>query len=213
MTRTRTIKLAIALCFGGAALMAQTTAASVQATGTATIYVQPDQAQLTVSVTTPGATATAAGQQNANVTVAVTQAITSVLGSSGSIQTVSYSVDPRYSNGTATQPSTIVGYSATNTFQVTMTDLTLIGRSLTLGLQNPAPLLQQALAAASKQALANAGAIASGLGGKTGAVISAQQSSAYTPVLAVISAPAATTPVQTGPVSVSASVTVTVQLQ
>jgi hypothetical protein len=224
---TRTINLAVALCFGGAALMAQTTAASVQATGTATIYVQPDQAQLTVSVTTPGATATAAGQQNANVTVAVTQAITSVLGSSGSIQTVSYSVDPRYSNGTATQPSTIVGYSATNTFQVTMTDLTLIGRvidtanqagatsvgSLTLGLQNPAPSLQQALAAASKQALANAGAIASGLGGKTGAVISAQQSSAYTPVLAVISAPAATTPVQTGPVSVSASVTVTVQLQ
>jgi hypothetical protein len=109
-----------------------------------------------------------------------------------------------------------------------MTDLTLIGRlidaanqagatsvgGLTLGLQNPAPSLQQALAAASKQALANAGAIASGLGGKTGAVISAQQSSAYTPVLGVIGgAPGATTPVQTGPVSVSATVTVTVQLQ
>jgi uncharacterized protein YggE len=225
---TRIIKLAAALCFGAAALVAQTTAASVQATGTATIYVQPDQAQLTVSVTTPGPTATAAGQQNANLTVAVTQAITSVLGASGSIQTVSYSVDPRYSNGTATQPSTIVGYSATNTVQVTMTDLTLIGRiidtanqagatsvgGLTLGLQNPAPSLQQALAAASKQALANAGAIASGLGGKTGPVISAQQSSAYTPVVGVIAgASAATTPVQTGPVSVSATVTVTVQLQ
>jgi len=73
--------------------------------------------------------------------------------------------------------------------------------------------MQQALAAASKQALTNAGAIASGLGGKTGAVISAQQSSAYTPVLAVAGATAATTPVQTGPVSVSATVTVTVQLQ
>ncbi|MGA3237794.1 MAG: SIMPL domain-containing protein [Bryobacteraceae bacterium] len=225
---TRTIRLALAAWLGAAALVAQTTTASVQAIGTATIYVQPNQAQLTVSVTTTGTTATAAGQQNANVTVAVTQAINSVLGASGSIQTVSYSVYPQYSNGTATQPSTIVGYSATNTFQVTMTDLTLIGRiidtanqagatsvgSLTLGLQNPAPSLQQALAAASQQALANAGAIASGLGGKTGAVMSAQQSSAYTPTLVAVASPGATTtPVQTGPVSVSATVTVTVQLQ
>jgi uncharacterized protein YggE len=224
---TRTIKLAVALCFGAAGLVAQTTTASVQATGTATIYVPPDQAQLTVSVTTQGTTAQAAGQQNANVTVTVTQAITSVLGASGTIQTVSYSVYPQYTSGTATQPSTIVGYSATNSFQVTMTDLTLIGRvidaanqagatsvgSLTLGLQNPEPSLQQALAAASKQALANAGAIASGLGGKTGAVISAQQSSAYTPVFAVVGTAAPTTQVQAGPVSVSATVTVTVQLQ
>src|SRR5580698_4084908 len=202
---TRITKLAVALCCCSAALMAQTTAASVQATGTATIYVQPDQAQLTVSVTTTATTATAAGQQNANVTVAVTQAITGVLGASGSIQTVSYSVYPQYSNGTPTQPSTIIGYSATNTFQVTMTDLTLIGRvidtanqagatsvgGLTLGLQNPAPSLQQALAAASKQGLANAGAIASGLGGKTGAVVSAQQSSAHTPVAVAVAAPGA----------------------
>jgi uncharacterized protein len=221
-------RLAFAAWLGATALAAQTTMASVQAIGTATIYVQPNQAQLTVSVTTVGTTATAAGQQNANVTVAVTQAINSVLGASGSIQTVSYSVYPQYSNGTPTQPSTIVGYSATNTFQVTMTDLTLIGRvidtanqagatsvgSLTLGLQNPAPSLQQALAAASQQALANAGAIASGLGGKTGAVMSAQQSSAYTPTLVAVASPgASTTPVQTGPVSVSATVTVTVQLQ
>jgi hypothetical protein len=224
---TRTIHLAFAVWLGSAALVAQTTTASVQATGSATIYVQPDQAQLTVSVTTQGTTAQDAGQQNANLTAIVTQAITSVLGASGSIQTVSYSVNPRYSNGTATQPSIIVGYSATNSFQVTMTDLTLIGRaidtvnqagatsvgSLTLGLQNPAPSLQQALAAASKQALANAGAIASGLGGKTGAVISAQQSSAYTPVVALVGTAAPTTQLQTGPVSVSATVTVTVQLQ
>jgi len=66
---TRTIKLAVALCFGGAALVGQTTAASVQATGKATIYLQPAQAQLSVSVTTLWTTTTAAGQQNANVTV------------------------------------------------------------------------------------------------------------------------------------------------
>jgi len=222
----RTIPLALALCFGTAVLVAQTTAASVTATGTATIYVQPDQAQLTVSVTTQGTTATAAGQQNANVTVVVTKAITSVLGSNGTIQTVSYSVYPLYGNGA--QSSAIVGYSATNSFQVIMTDLTLIGSvidtanqagatsvgALTLGLQNPAPSLQQALTAASKVGLANAGAIAAGLGRATGSAISAQQSSAVTSLVVGISTVApTTTPVQTGPVSVSATVTVTVQLQ
>jgi len=223
----RTSRLFLAFCLAAAALMAQTTPASVQATGSATINVQPDQAQLNVSVTTQGTTAQTAGQQNATLTVIVTQAIDSVLGASGSIQTVSYSVYPQY--GAGMQSSAIVGYSATNAFQVTMTNLALIGSvidtankagatsvgSLTLGLQNPQPSLQQALTAASKQALANATAIASGLGRTTGAAISAQQTSAYTPVVAVVgtAAPATTTPVSTGPVSVSATVTVTVQLQ
>lgn len=223
---TRTTKLVFALCLAGATLLAQTTPASVQATGTAIINVQPDQAQLIVSVTTQATTAQTAGQQNATQTVIVTQAVTSLVGANGSTQTVSYSVYPRY--GTGNQSSTIVGYSATNTFQVTLTNLTLIGSvidtanqagatsvgNLTLGLQNPEPSLQQALTAASKQAIANAGAIASGLGRTTGAVLSAQQSSAYTPVIALVgAAPSTTTPIQTGPVSVSATVTVTVQLQ
>jgi uncharacterized protein len=221
----RTIQLALIFCFGCAALVAQTATPSVQASGAASIYVQPDQAQLTVSVATQGATAQAAGQQNANLTVLVTKAVTSVLGSSGSIQTVAYSVNPQY--GAGTQPPAVVGYMATNSFQVTITDLTLIGSvidsanqagatsvgSLTLGLQNPSPSLQQALTAASKQALANAAAIASGLGGKTGPVISAQQSTAIAAVGTLSALVTATTPVQPGPVSVTAMVIVTAQLQ
>jgi uncharacterized protein YggE len=108
-----------------------------------------------------------------------------------------------------------------------MTDLTLIGGiidtanqagatsvgGLSLGLQNSAPSLQQALAAASKVGLANAGAIASGLGRAIGSVVSAQQRSSVTPVIAGVSSAAPTTQVQAGPVSVSATVTVTAQLQ
>src|SRR5271170_3425309 len=118
---TRTSRLFLALCLAATALMAQTTRDSVQATGSATINVQPDQAQLTVSVTTQATTAQNAGQQNATQTVIVTQAIISLVGANGSIQTVSYSVYPRY--GTGTQSSAIVGYSATNTFQATLTNL------------------------------------------------------------------------------------------
>jgi uncharacterized protein YggE len=201
---------------------AQTTPASVQAQGSASIGVQPDQAQLTVSVTTNGATAQDAGQQNANLTALVTSSLQKLIGSSGTIQTVSYSISPRYSNGTATQAPAIVGYSATLTEQVTLTDrvidaanqagATSVG-NLTLGLQNPDPSLNTALAAAAKQALTHAASIAAGLGGKIGAVISAQEASTYTPITVLAGVASASTQIMPGPVSVSATVTVTVQLQ
>ena len=223
----RAAHLTSALFLSGILLAAQTAVPSVQAVGTATISVQPDQAQLTVSVSTEGATADAAGQQNANVSYTLMTALNGVIGSNGTIQTQGYSVYPRYSSGAG--PSTIVGYTATNTLQVTLNNLTLIGKvidtanasgatsigGLSLTLQNPDPVLQQALAAAAKQAQAHAGSIAAGLGGKAGPVISASQNSTYTPIIVGIAAggAAASTTVQTGTVSVSATVTATFQLQ
>lgn len=205
---------------------AQTTA-SVQAQGSASIAVQPDQAQLTITMTTNGATAQDAGQQNANLTTTVISALQKLIGSNGTIATVSYTVYPRYSGGTATQPAAIIGYSASIAEQLTLNDLTLIGQAidtanqagatsvsnLTLGLQNPEPSLEAALTAAAKQALTHASAIAAGLGGKIGAVISAQEATTYTPITVLAGVAAASTSIQAGPVSVSATVTVTAQLQ
>jgi len=217
--------LLAALLFGGATLMAQSTVASIQSNGTATIPVKPDQGQLTVTVTTQGNTAQDAGQQNATQTTAVISALTGVVGNNGTVQTVSYSVSPRYNNAT---PPAIVGYSASNTIQVTTNDISNVGRlidtanqagatnvgNISFGLQNPDPAKQQALTQAAQQALAHASAIASGLGRKTGAVISAQEASSYAPVVAGEAGLAPTsTPVVAGTVTVYASVTVTVGLQ
>ena len=80
----------------------------------------PDQAQLTVGVVTQGATAQEAGTLNATLATTVQNALKGVLGTNGTIQTVGYSVYPRYS--TAKLP-TIVGYTASNTVQVTTTNL------------------------------------------------------------------------------------------
>jgi uncharacterized protein YggE len=109
--------------------------------------------------------------------------------------------------------------------EVTTTDLSIIGRlidtanqagansvgSLSFGLQNPEPYEEQALGLAAKQAQAHANAIAAGLGAKTGVVRSAQEGATVTPILAGVGA-TATTPIQTGTVSVTASVTISVQL-
>ena len=125
------------------------------------------------------------------------------------------------------QSNTIIGYTATNTVRATTSDLTQVGPlidtanqagagsvgNLSFTLQNPDSYQQQALSAAAKQAQAYASAIATGLGSKTGAVVSAQQgaSTSY-PILAGGVASSVPTPVQTGMVTVAATVTITVQL-
>lgn len=199
---------------------------TIQATGMANLTVKPDQASLDVSVITQGTTAQQASQLNATQTTAMINALKQLLGSTGTLQTVNYTVYPRYSNQ-PNQNETVIGYTASNTVRVTTNDLTLPGPlidaanqagansvgSLSFGLQDPEPSKQQALTAAAKQAQAHASAIAAGLGGKTGAVVSAQEASTTSyPIVATGTASSAQTPVQTGTVTVSATVTITVQL-
>ena len=215
--------LLVLSCFA----MGAQTVPSVQANGNATLTAKPDQAQLDVGVVTNGTTAQDASQQNASLSNTVQGALSKILGSAGTLQTVSYYVTPRYSNS-PNQPSTIVGYTASNATRVTTTDLSQIGLlidvanqagansvgGLSFGLQNPEPLVEQALTLATKIATAHAAAIAAGLGGKVGAVLSAQEGSSYAPMaVGVANAGAAvTTPVQTGTVTVYATVTIQVGL-
>jgi uncharacterized protein YggE len=225
---TRLLATLLGLTVAAATLTAQSTQRSVQASGNATVYATPDQAQLEVGVVTSAATAQDSAQQNATMTTAVLTALKTVLGPNGTVQTVSYYVNPRYST-TPGQTNMIVGYTTSNTVRVTTTDLTILGKlidaanqagansvsGLSFGLQDPEPKVLQALAQATKQAMTHAGAIAAGLGGTLGPVITAQQGSAYSPILvpSASMAGAATTPVQTGTVSVYASVNVTAVLQ
>src|SRR5262249_53120157 len=122
MTRIFATLLPVILCSGIAS--AQSSQRTVQASGNATIYVNPDQAQLDAGVITNAQTAQDAVQQNATMTTAVLTAIKAVLGSTGTVQTVSYSANPRYSNGSG-QTSIIVGYTVSNTVRVTTSDLSI----------------------------------------------------------------------------------------
>jgi uncharacterized protein YggE len=209
--------------------VAQTTPAanSVQASGSATRQVKPDMAQLNIGVVTQATTAQAAADQNATTADAVIKALQGVLASTGTIETLYYSISPRYVNSGGQQ--TLAGYIVTNTLKVTTTDVNRVGRLIDasnsagansisgpyFGLVNSEPEVALALAAASKQALAHASAIASGLGARTGAVLSAQEGSVVRPIDGSMAGGAATTtatPIQTGTVNVTAHVTVTVAL-
>lgn len=218
----KAVVVAVAVVFAGF-LTAQTTP-TVQAQGTATLAANPDQAQITVSVITNGPTAQAAAQANATTSTAVQSAL-KALNPAPVIQTIGYSVYPQYTSG-----QILAGYTASNSIQVITLDLSTIGNlidtanqagansvsGITFGLQNPDPLKQQALTAAAKQARAHADAIAAGLGGKSGPVVTAVEASSYTPIYAgaggVAAGTVVPTPVQTGQVSVTANLTITFQL-
>lgn len=221
----RTVALLVVFVLSAAAQTSSS--ASVEASGSNTISgIQPDQVQLTVGVVTFASTAQAAASQNAAQANAMIAALKSVLGTNGTVQTISYSLTPQYSGGTANSQPSITGYTASNTVQVTTGNLNLAGPLIdaanaagannisgpSYSLQNSGPYTQQALAAAAKQALTYAAAIAAGLGATTGAVISAQEASSVTPVALSGVAASSGTPIQNGTVSVSASVTVTVAL-
>ena len=199
--------------------------AVVVAAGQGTVSVQPDEAKVQFSVVTQAVTASDAASQNATQVTGVLAALRSVLGPSANLRTLSYSLNPNYSNGN--QPI-LIGYTATNTVQVTLSDLSLIGKVIDTGIQAGAnrvqglqfdlkddqPTRAQALKLATVQAKAHADAMASGLGLKTGAAISIQEGFATTvpPVRLGTAAPTATTPVETGTVDVTATVTLEVEL-
>jgi uncharacterized protein len=219
-------RIALAGCLLAVGLVARADTPSIQATGSATIKVQPDQASLSVGVVTQATTAQEAAQSNATQAQLMIAAVTGALGKYGTIQTTSYTVSPRYSTSSG-QTSTIVGYTASNTLQVTTTNLNLVGTlidtayqagansigSVSFGLQDSQPTMQQALGLAAKQALAYASAIATGLGARTGTVLAAVEGGTSGGVsVTATSGASSSTPIQSGTVSVTATVTLTVQL-
>jgi uncharacterized protein YggE len=198
---------------------------TIQAVGTATISATPDQVKVDIGVTTTGATAQDASSQNATLMTTVLAAVQQVLGPSADIKTIAFSITPNYKPQTS--PPVIVGYSATNTIEVTSADMTSAAKvidattqagatninSLRFAISNDEAVREQALTAAAKQALAHAQAIAAGLGGHIGNVIAAQEGVTSVPLAANLPTASATpTPIVPGLVTVTANVTISAQL-
>ena len=225
----RLITVFATLTFLNSALWAQAPSGRhlVGASGQATVSVKPDQAKLDVGVVTQAATAQDAAAQNASQVAAVLAQLQTVLSPGADIKTIGYSLNAvyRYPQGA---PPVLTGYMASNTVEVTMTDLSLIGRTidaasqagansvqgLQFSVRDEEPVRQQALGLATKQAKAHAQAIASGIGASLGAVVLAQEGGG-TPVRVLTTTPAAATtqtPIETGLVQIQATVSIQVEL-
>ena len=200
---------------------------TVQATGTASVSVTPDQAQINISAITQAATAQDAVSQNATIATNIISQLTQALGSSGTVKTVSFSVSPIYTFNNKDNTSTLTGYTVTNSIQVTLNDLSIAGKivdtatqagasridSLHFSLKDDTDAGSQALKAATVKAKAKADAMAASVGAKTGAFLVIQESGAVIqPITTGVLAGAASTPIQAGTLNVTGNVTISVEL-
>jgi uncharacterized protein YggE len=216
-----------------AAAFGQTSLANrpfIRASGEGVVSIRPDQLKINVGVTTQARTAQEAVDANATRVTEVLNALRQLLGANADIKTVNYSVSPNYRYPTGGGQPEITGYTATNTSEVTSSDLTLAGRiidvatqagastvtGLRFGLKDPDPARREALRQATQQARSHAEAIAQGLNSRLGAVLAAAEG--FTTRLVGTTAEdrgaatAATTPIETGTLEVRAVVTLELEI-
>jgi hypothetical protein len=221
----RVLVLAVMPILSGAA-PAQTSRL-VRAVGEGVVTVRPDLAKLQVGVVTQANTARDANVQNAAQTEGVLAQLRQVLGANADIKTISYSLTPnyRYNQGA---PPTLLGYTATNTVEVNIEDLSVVGSvidaasqagansigSLQFTIRDQEPLRRQALGLAARQGKTHAEAIAGGLGARVGAVVAASEGVSVVPIIRgeTPTAAAPATPIETGLVQVRATVTIEAEL-
>lgn len=183
--------LAVAALASAPALAATT----VEATGEAEVSVAPDQAMLSLGVTTDAPTARQALEDNARAMTAVVAALAQAGFKAPDVATRAVSLTP-LTDYQRDQPPKIVGYRASNTVQVTTKDPAAIGRALDAGVQAGANVSggiafgladsraaeTQALRLAVQDAQRRAAAMADALGKRLGRVVDVRAVEVQRPV-------------------------------
>lgn len=204
---------------------------SVQATGEAVIEAKPDQAKLNIGVVTQANTAQAAATQNAAQLHAAMDKLHPLLGSTGEIRTSGYSLQPNYQYPRDGGQPSITGYTASNTIEITTSDLAGLGKlidaavaggsnrvqGVQFSVKNEAPVRAEALAQAVRQARGNAEAMAAAMGVQLGRLLLLEQGGQQVvrPIVRQFAAAAvaAATPIEPGTVEVRATVTLTMEVR
>jgi uncharacterized protein YggE len=210
---------------------------TVTVSGRGEVEAEPDRAVIYFAVETEGETAREAGESNAElmnqVTSAVRMAAQDVEGFE--VTTLGYSLSPRYTVPEGDRIQEINGYVARNTLQVTVDDVTRVGglidtalgaganrvANLSFEVRDPEPFRAEALRDAVLTARAQAEVMAQALGMELGSAIDVQGGADFPyPVpyyqrdmaFVEMAAQAAPTPIEAGPLTISANVTIRFQL-
>lgn len=203
------------------------TAKTIQVSGVGSVSATPDETLLRLTVDTQSATATQATQNNAAIMAKVIQSLINLGIASDSLKTSSYSLTPTYDTSRDVTPPKVVGYSARNTLQVTLMDVSLTGKALdiaitaganevdgvtfTLTTQTYAALQKQAIQLAIQDASGQAQAMASNLNVRIVGPLTITTGYTSPPSVVRLSANAQT-PIQPGSLQVSANVQVTYEV-
>jgi uncharacterized protein YggE len=205
---------------------AQTRRPFISTTGNASVSANADQITVVVTTSTQATTAQEATSQNATKISNILAALRKLLGANGDIKTLNVNVNPVTRNNNQQVPQ-IVAYIASSSLQVTVSQAATAGAvidtatqtgassvgGLQFGLKDPELVRAQALRLATQQAKAHAEAIAFSLGRSLGSIVSVTETGGTVPRGVFAGGVATTaTPVEAGPLEVSASVVMEVEL-
>ena len=204
---------------------------TIEVDGSGEVRTSPDTADLDLAIDTHAKTAEGAATNNAQLATKVIDALKSKLGDKGKITTGGYSLNPDYSRTPSENP-TIVGYNAQNTVTVHTGALDLVGalidsaiaaganrvNSLNFSVKDDTKARTEAIAIATRDARAQADALASALGVKLGKVLKATTVSEARPIpmrmgRAMAMSATVATPVEPGEVAVPATVSLTFEIE
>src|SRR5271168_4981911 len=149
---------------------------TIEVDGNGETRTSPDTADLELAIETQAKTAEQAASRNAALATKVIDALKSKLGDKGKITTGGYSLNPMYSQRPSENP-TIIGYTAQNTVTVHTGELELVGalvdsaiaaganrvNSLSFSVRDDTAARTEAIATATRDARAQAAALASAL--------------------------------------------------
>jgi len=204
---------------------------TIVVTGQGTARGTPDLASLNLGIETHAATAQESAGQNAALAQRVVEALNQKLAGRGRVWTGGYSLDPEYAEQRPGHEKPIItGYRADNSITVETGAIQMLGslidtaiaaganrvNYLNFVLRDETSVRQAAIANASRDAQAQAGALAKSLGVKLGPILKATTESQAMPMpmmrmsAMMASAP---TPVEPNDVEIPATVSLTYQIE
>jgi uncharacterized protein len=168
---------------------------TIEVDGNGETRTTPDTADLDLAIDTQAKTAEEAAARNAALATKVIDALKAKLGDKGKVTTGGYSLDPQYDQRPNAKP-TIIGYNAQNTVTVNTGALDLVGalidsaiaaganrvNSLSFSVKDDTKARTEAIAIATRNANAQADALASALNVKLGKVLKATTVSQERPI-------------------------------
>ncbi len=205
--------------------------ATITVTGQAEVSETPDRAYIDIGVTTQARKSEAAASRNAAQLSVVLAAVKRAAGSGAQLTTTEYSISPDYSYSPGAA-ATVAGYTARDVLQVRLDDLRRIGpvldavtqagsndvQDIRFALRDEQVPRTEALRKAALNARQDAQALADALGLRVVRILSVdQQGPELVPVPRVYmqargGVQMASTPVESGTIAVSASVSLTVEV-
>ncbi|MGC1190348.1 MAG: SIMPL domain-containing protein [Candidatus Binatus sp.] len=204
---------------------------TIEVDGSGEVRTSPDTADLNLAIDTQAKTAEQAASSNAALATKVIDALKSKLGDMGKVTTGGYSLDPQYDQRQSEKPR-IIGYNAQNTVTVNTRSLDLVGalidsaiaaganrvNSLSFSVKHDSKARTEAIAIATRDARAQADALASALDVKLGKVLKATTVSEQRPTplymgRAMAMSANVATPVEPGEVTVPATVSLTFEIE